>query len=164
MLGAWRLDDALLISPLDVMGEQAKIAVPCAFPEEYDLDVVVTRYDGIAAFYVGLMTAGRRTLIHLDSHGPCLVALGPVDGKPLEENPTRRIRNVPVLPTDEPVRVRCEVRKSGVRVLANDTVILDWKGDLARLGTDGAWWTEGCAMLAVWETRFHISEFRMIPR
>ena len=65
----------------------------------------------------------------------------------------------------QPVTMRIEVRKDGVKATAGDWVVLNYRGPLERLGNVERFefWTDQSLVIGIWRTAIRISKLQVRP-
>lgn len=107
----------------------------CDPPPEYDLELVATRIRGEDGLYVGLVST--------DCH--FAVGLGGRDGTAIDmldgENPNETTRAGDIFADGAKVFIHIQVRVTHIKVVANGEILIDWKGDIRRIGA-ADWWAD----------------------
>jgi predicted esterase len=134
--GTWALEGKTLISPST---EFARLQVPIAVPEEYDLEVVAQRSDAGKpdTLVIGLVGGGAQFMVGLDGNTGTKSGLDAIDGKRFVENETTR--DGALLSADKPSTILVAVRKDRVTVSVDGKAVLEWKADYSRVSVRSAW-------------------------
>ncbi len=131
----WTLVGGALVSP--ATPGASRIAIPYIPPDEYDLELSISREAGGAGGWIGLVGARRQFELHFDAIKGRTWGLGNIDGKPHQDNETRR--DLRVFEDETPRTVLCEIRKNRVRISVQGKVIIDWPADYGRVSTNEKW-------------------------
>ena len=131
--GTWLRNGADLVSLAD---EYSRIQIPYMPPDEYDLEISVTREDGNDTFGIGLVMGEHQAMIALDSYSPKVTGLHTLDGK--KANVNESTRRVDALKLKTRSKLLCSVRKDKITLTCDDKTILDWSGDPNRLAVQSA--------------------------
>lgn len=150
VVGTWQVEPAApggeptLLSPKEF---GARIEIPHRAPNAYRLTVVVTPLDEPNGLVLGQRAATGRFLALLDFRlgDGRASALENVDGRNVQENPTRV--DGAVFRRGRPALVVCTVRDDGVEVQVDGRPIIDWRGDPSRLSLAGYWATPDATAL-----------------
>ncbi len=158
--GIWGFLRRDLISP---EAPHARLQLPALPPEEYDLNLTVTRRRGFQAFHIGVVTAGKQALFSIDggSGNDTWLSLNPL-GEPASNT---TLLNEKLLPWKKSVPIRVTVRKSGVGLFVNGKNRIEWSGspqDLALPSSLRMPEPRVCFLGAV-ESVFMITECSLVP-
>jgi hypothetical protein len=161
--GEWRFDDKALVSPLD---EFARVQVPYAPPEEYDLRVVAERLQGDDTFVIGLPLPVGRTFINLDA-GPSVgyySGLQGIDAVPLIARDEGKVSGQ-VLKDGKPNTIVCKVRKQSLTLMVNGRFLVEYSGDYRRLECGPDWDSPQAkaVILGSWQTSYRLTEVELTP-
>lgn len=134
--GEWTFDGRTLVCARK--RPWARIQIPYAPPDEYDLTVVAERKDGLEAINIGLVRGGAQFHAVVDGFAfkGLQSGLSTIDGRFADNNETTVKGQL--LANDAAGTVVCEVRKGGVRMRVDGKLVFDWKGDFKRLGNHPA--------------------------
>jgi hypothetical protein len=162
--GLWHNWDGPLYTPRE---RAARLQIPVNVPESYVLRAEVTRVRGNGLFGLGLVVAGRQTLLAIDAGGgaqPGRTGLNLLDGKRSAANESTRTASV--LPLEKTVRLECRVAPGRIALTAGDRPVIDWRGNARRLSNDAGWNVpnEQWLFLAAHESTFHIRALTLEPR
>jgi hypothetical protein len=155
----WKSVDGKLISPPDPM---ARVQVPYAPPEEYDLHLVVERnQQAPESVNLGLVAGGSRVMVYIDGWDGTRSCLGALRGA-TEAEATYKGK---ILEEDRPNTIVCSVRKKRLTVTVNGTAIIDWVADYRRTCLDPSWTTPNpkALVLGTYRTRYLISKCLLVP-
>ena len=157
--GEWGFQDRALITPSD---RNARVQILCTPPEEYDLNVLVTRKRGVNSLGIGLVVGGRQTMVALDGNDGATswIFTNPEDHS---LNPTTYVGRL--LRYNRATRVSCSVRKTGIRVTVDGKTAIDWKGDTNDLYLLPHYLVPHRQSLVFgsWESSFRIDELTLVP-
>ena len=155
--GDWRLvGSALAVLP----GNGARLQIPHSPPDEYDLELVVTRLSGNGPLDVGLVSGPAIWNVSIDgwpNRGVPIAGLHLLDGKPGFENETTRPG--PFLTPQTPVTLRCRVRRGGVALECAGRPVFEWTGARERLSLHPGWQVlprKDRLFLGAWQSAFRI--------
>jgi len=154
----WSFNGRTLVVPA---ANPSHCLVPYMPPEEYDLRVVAARKAGPDNLSLGMVAGGKNFQLVLGGWGGELVAAQLVDGKWGNANETTT--KFKVFPDDKPKTIDVRVRKSSLTVFVDHQKIMDWSGDLKRLGLAGPARFPRALGIASVQTCFHISEMWLTP-
>jgi hypothetical protein len=167
VLGEWSLENGALVSPS--IKDYARVRIPYAPPEEYDLELVVRREGAMEALSIGLVGGGRQFLLTVDAKHyenaklihPVCTLLRAIDGT---WDP-KAVYPRPVLRGDGPVTILCSVRKDRVDVSVDGQRVLLWNAEYARVSLPPAWTvpTKQTLLLGVFECRYVIRKIVLRP-
>jgi hypothetical protein len=157
--GDWGFQDRALVTSSIKWG---RLQVPCVPPEEYDLQLTVTRKKGANSFNIGLGVDGRQTMVVLDGQdGVTSWLYTHMEDSPVKETAVsgRTLRY------NTRTQVTCAVRKSGIAVKVDGKSVIDWKGNLLDLYLEPAWQVPSskALILGSYESAFLIDEVRLTP-
>lgn len=161
--GTWSKEATVL----RVMGDTqfGKLAVPCEAPAEYKLSMRIVRESGgnIAndAFVLNVPVKNHGVEVVFDSYGSTVSGI--VYDRLLPNDP-RNVTAVrrPVISSAEPVDLEVVVRKTGIKVLSGDKVLMDWAGNTDRLSVRTEWGVPGSLIgLCSWNSRFRIEKLQL---
>jgi hypothetical protein len=160
VVGNWTLDSGALVSP---KGYNARLQIPYAPPENYDLTVTAKRFDGNDTLVIGLVVAGRQTAVVLDGWRGTTSGLDLLDGLRADGNESTIRRRV--FSNGRPTTINCSVRNNHIVVHSGDEVVIDWQGDPQRLSTYKAWHVPNanCLIVGCFLTRYEITELTITP-
>ena len=134
--GQWRLDDAALVSP-STEGS-AKIALPGDVPEAYRLVIVGERAGGNGSIAVALPVAGQSVEVLFEGYKERLTGLNQVDGQSPQRNATAYRQ--PIFTPGKPTTMEFIVERSGIRIICDEKVVIDWQGEPERLSLGRRGW------------------------
>jgi hypothetical protein len=162
--GDWKLSNGSLISP-PVTG--ARLVLPVDPPPRYALSLLVERIEGPSDFLVSLPIGGQTGTVEVDFAGRSS-GIDTLDWQRPEQNPTRHDGQV-LLP-GKTVQLDYIVTPDSIRVLADGSPIVDWKGDPRRLTPSPAFIhlalsADERARLGIgaWGTQFKVSQAVLRP-
>jgi hypothetical protein len=108
------------------------LEIPYAFPAEYDLTLRVERKEGVRNLFIVLPFPSGKCSVTIDQEDTGdLVGLSLIDGLRAIENETAK--RMKLLARGKTSTVTYVMRKTGVSLVVDGKVILDWKGALNRL-------------------------------
>lgn len=158
--GLWKSTDGKLVSPAIPL---ARIEIPYAPPEEYDLRLVVQKENRPDAHSVdiGLVAGNSRVLVIIDGWSGTLSCLSLVDGKFLEEASYKG----KAIAGGAPSTIVCSVRKNRLAVTVDGKTILDWAADYRRVSLEEVWKTPNAKALFVgsYQTCYQFSKIEIVP-
>jgi hypothetical protein len=133
--GVWKLESRGLLSP--VADNFARLHLPYAPPEEYDLKVVLERKEkgvvtGAGGFYVGLVKGDKHFGVELDS-GEAISRIFVQPSVPGTEY------KGPLLSDGKSHIVVYKVRKAKVEVKVDDKSVLNWDADYDKVYFNVVW-------------------------
>lgn len=159
--GQWRFEGPTLVAPVK---EFARIQVPYAPPEEYELQIVLEKPPVVQGLVIGLPAGDKHGLLILDmaAQDSALSFLA-IEGVKLEDNPT--IHRGLVLEDGKPNTLSVRARKTGIQVECNGVTIIDWEGDKARLAGQDAWSFPNKAQFGIgcWNIEMRITKLELKP-
>jgi hypothetical protein len=127
--GEWTLNGKVLTSP--AAHKRARIQLPGALPEEYDLLVLAERLEGGGAINLGLVQGSVAFCATIDGWDLGVSGLSLLDGRYANENESAF--RAGVMKTRKPALIVCSIRKEGVTVTVDGRKIVDWKGPSSKL-------------------------------
>lgn len=160
VLGAWTLKDGRLESPKQYA---ARIELPGDAPEEYLLTVVAEPLDEPNGLILGQRLGGQRFLILLDyaSSDPKASAIENIDGRNVGNETTFRDN---LFRQGKPSKIVSAVRTSGVRVIVDGDVVIDWKGRPDQLSLADYWTTpRDLPFLGAYDCRYKFHRVGLTP-
>lgn len=161
VLGAWTLKDGALESPKQYA---ARIELPGDAPEEYLLTVVAEPLDERPnGLILGQRLGGRRFVVLLDyaDSDPRASAIENVDGRNVGNETTFRDN---LFRAGHPSTILCAVRKTGVRVIVDGNVIIDWSGRPDQLSLSDYWKTpRDLLFLGAYDSRYKLHQVKLTP-
>jgi hypothetical protein len=157
--GEWREEEGALISPNS--SDRPRIELPFAPPQSYDLSLDVEKFEGATGLQIGLVSGAARWSVFLD--GPTGSGLMRIDSKDYHVNITSC--RAPVFAVGEARKVVCRVRPSQVQVVCNGTLIVNFRGDFARVSAPDEWATPHVGLLSIGanEATYRISNVVLTP-
>ncbi|HVC92866.1 MAG TPA: PA14 domain-containing protein [Pirellulales bacterium] len=158
--GTWQFKDGQLVMP-DVAG--ARLEIRHQVPEEYTLTAVVECVSHKDALVIGLVVGDWPTMVVVDGWGTRVSGLSVVDGRLTDANVTKNLGHF--LRDGPRNKIVCKVRKTQIHVTCNETVIVNWSGDVARLSLDPNWRIPNPRHLFVGAhfSPFRVSELSLVP-
>ncbi len=158
--GTWTKTAEGLVSPGRPF---ARVLIPYAPPEEYDVAAVVERQGDSNSINLGLAVGERQFLVILDAKqgAEYLSGLDLVDGKPFMGNETT-VKGA-FFVQGKPGTVVCSVRKDRVTVTVDGRKAIDWKADYTRLSLFSAWSVahKNCLLLGSWTSVIRVSKLEL---
>jgi serine/threonine protein kinase len=158
--GNWQRNGQQLVAPETVF---ARITVPFAPPEEYDLELQGMPISGYNEIGIGLIAGGRQFMFKVDcfKNKGSFSGLALYNGKEPFENGVSNQGQF--LETGKTVRINIRVRKTGIDADIDGTSVLRWKGDLSLLSMPEklAMPDENSLFLSVQDTKFLIDHFQL---
>ena len=157
--GTWKKEGGNLVSSTQAF---SRIQVPYSPPEEYDLQVDLTRISGQQDISIGLVYRGKQ----------CHVALDRYNGKQSDLMVDMRTNTNGVarfsgkaIDVGERHTVTCEVRKDHVRVLLGDKELLTYRGEPSWSGMNEFWRVSDrdALMVGAHQTLVHIHAIKLTP-
>jgi len=158
--GTWTLQDGELESPKQYA---ARIELPGDAPKEYLLTVIAEPLDEPNGLILGQRLGGRRFLVLLDfaNSDPRASAIENVDGHNVGNATTFRDN---LLRKGRPSKIVCAVRETGVRVIVDGNVVIDWKGRPDQLSLSDYWKTPRDALfLGAYDCRYKFHRVGLTP-
>ncbi|HXT60941.1 MAG TPA: hypothetical protein VN699_20040 [Pirellulales bacterium] len=159
--GEWRLDGASLVSPGEDPG---LLQLPAVLPENYRLEVVAARESGNDHFSFTLPVGGAQTTLIVDAYEGKLSGLQTIDGKKIKlagENETRR--EASIFADGQPKPIVVTVRKNRVQMVCDGQPLVDWAGDVSRLGPNEKLPYKDRIYLGGWYSRYRITKAVLTP-
>lgn len=105
-----------------------------SLPPEYDMEFVVERLSGKSALRIGYVSGAAQGVVRIDSVK---------DGSGIEyldgETPNETFQKQPIFNGQGPCWITIKVRVDGIEVLANGNRVVDYEGDIRRIGTQKDW-------------------------
>jgi serine/threonine protein kinase len=154
--GDWSLDGPVLVAR---PGSHVRCQLPVLPPEEYDLRIVLTRVQGEDAVAFGLAQGGTQWVTFVDKvpQEGFLAGLENLDG-----GQSTLVRGQQIV-NDHPVTFDIRVRKGGFSVLKDGKPLMQWQGNLNRLGNHVRWVMKNprTLFLGQWGTTTHYSEIKL---
>jgi len=136
--GDWTVQAGALVSPST---HGALLQIPFSPPDEYTLEVTIQRESGCDGVAFGLVAGGRQVALSIDSwpNRGSITALDTIGGHRgfCPHNGTGV--KTKVLAPGEPVTLVVSVRKSGIAVMADDRLLIDWSGESKQCGLASDW-------------------------
>ncbi|HYE97830.1 MAG TPA: serine/threonine-protein kinase, partial [Planctomycetota bacterium] len=115
----------------------ARLQIPYAPPEEYDLRVVFTRREGRLDVNLLLWLGDRACAWQMGAYGDEIFGFSLVAGRPVQENPTTQ-RRPGGLQNGRRTTALVQVRRGGVRAYVDQQLVAEW-ADLRSIEPDPAW-------------------------
>ena len=130
--GEWILDRLRLASPAS---GPARINLPVTVPDQYQIQAKVERKQGSQEFYLGLIVGGFPCAVLIDAEQMRQAGIDGLDGKVAVDpgNIVSRRYPSPLLPSGQPVQIRCSVLRDTILVSCGDREVIRWHGDPRRL-------------------------------
>jgi hypothetical protein len=140
----WSFNQGSLIATRRGWGQLPRVKVPYIPPDEYDLDLEVTRLAAVhtkggQALRIGLAGGQNRFQVIVDGGMPFRTSICHVDVQNPESKDNPTVVTATVLSTGRRTKIRCEVRNEGVKVSADGKTLIDWRGGFDRISIDKAW-------------------------
>jgi hypothetical protein len=157
--GKWTLESNGLTC---VGNEFSRIQIPYVMPAEYDLVYNIERLNHGDFLVLGLVSESTAFGAVIDAAGKSL--LERVDG--LGDNATNpTIGKGLSFPTGRAVTIKVVVRKTGVTVTADNTLLISYQGPLRRLSPNPDWSVPGGKLpyIGSWHGGFRIQSVNLIP-
>lgn len=162
--GCWRFDSAVLMGQGGgTPPEWGVLPIPYAPPPEYVFEAVVERVSGDHCFALGLAAEGRQFNAGIDvGHGE-FTELADLDHRPPGMNETARRGSV--LTNNRRHTIRCEVRKSGVKLSCDGQQLIDYHGGYQRLSLIPVLTLPDprCLFLIAIDSTFRIHQLELTP-
>lgn len=159
--GFWQFDGDTLISPAD---ERGVVQIPAVLPEEYRLEFEAMRESGGDHLSFTLPLGGVQTTVVLDAHSGTLSGLQTIDGKNIRLAGQNETRYEGSLFADGDWKsIVISVRKNHVHVACQGQTIIDWTGDVRRLGPMEELPYKDRLYLGAWNSRYWISKIELTP-
>lgn len=158
--GVWFFDKGDLRSPVEV---EARLQVPAKPPKSYRLRMAVERLQGSEMLGVGLIVAGRQTMVSIDGFNSQFAGIHNLDGQPSNHNESTK--QGAFLPLKKRVDLDCRVGENEIHLEIDKTPVVDWRGDPARLSLSPDWPVPHTDWLFVsaYLSEFDISSFTIEP-
>jgi len=135
--GDWTSKGTAIVAP---PGSYASVIVPYKLPEEYVVELDVTRRLGQGSLALVLVRDGRPFAIYIDSlvrGGRVVTGISRLDGRRAHNNETTINRRI--LFRNQPSKVVVEVTKAGIRLQCDGRELFHWQGDSSRLSLSPNW-------------------------
>lgn len=160
-VGKWqKTSDALTVDA----AQGARLALPVSPQGDYDFRVSFTRRSGQHSVGLVVIHGGRQVVFEVDAWGQHLAGFQNIDGRSIQENPSRR-ENVR-LDNNKKYTLTVEVRRGQLRGLLDDKEIAKIQSDGSNLSLPDVWSLPDSKHLGLvaWEcdTTFHTVEYRSI--
>lgn len=110
----------------------ARVQIPYAPPDEYDLTLVAERREGLEAINIGLARGDRQFHAVVDGWSGTMSGLSMIDNRWASGNETTARGRL--LENGKPATIVVRVRNEGVSMTVEGKTVFDWKGDYSRLG------------------------------
>lgn len=140
--GRWQFIDGKLVSPAVFM---ARVEIPYAPPEEYDLTVVVECEGKQDSLNFGLVAGDARVLAVIDGWNPPRTILSRIE----DQAETEAVHLGQAIVPGKPNTVVCSVRKNRLTVKVNDQLLIDWQADYKRVSLENVWSTPNAKALVL---------------
>jgi hypothetical protein len=156
--GRWQFIDGKLVSPPVFM---ARVEIPYAPPEEYDLTVVVECEGKQDSFNIGLVTPESRVLAVIDGWNPPMSILSQIQDQGADE---ACFKGKVIVPGKSNTIV-ASVRKNRLSISVNDKALIDWEADYKRVSLENVWGTPNSRVLFVgaYLSIFRITKISLAP-
>lgn len=145
----------------------ARLQIPYAPPDEYDLFIVAERVRGRETLEIGNLADGGQFLVSLDGAywTGGLSGLEMLDGYRADWLRNETARPGHVFTNGVPRAITCEVRKMGVRVLIDGQETIDWRGDPTRLAISPNWAvpSDKALLIGAYNSIFRITRLSLHP-
>ncbi|MFN0016779.1 MAG: PA14 domain-containing protein [Pirellulaceae bacterium] len=156
--GKWEMVDGKL------EGRDGGVMLPVEVPQDYQLDLTVEHLMKDGFFVLGIVVAGHQTEIVVDWEigGSRATGFHLLDGRAADNNESSY--RGPIFQIGRPCHLRCIVRGNYVQFLADGKVIIQWRGDPARLMVSHDWSVPDRKSLFIsssWD--FRISRIELTP-
>lgn len=158
--GTWALNDGQLESPKEY---GARIELPADAPGEYLLTIVAEPLDAPNGLILGQRSGDHRFLVLLDyaSSDPRSSAIENVDGRNVGNETTFRDN---LFRKNKPSKILVAVRESGVRVIVDGAVVIDWRGEPDQLTLSDYWKTpRPLLFLGAYDCRYKFHRVGLAP-
>ena len=158
--GVWRFDGGTLLTP---RVQWARLQVPCAPPEEYDLRIVALREQGSDSLNIGFIYGGRQGMLMVDGNGGSTSWVDLTTPYDLSANETAAAGSR--LRENRRATIVIAVRRSGVAVSVDGEKVISWGGPPAELKLISGYRIprEDALFVGSWETVFRIFEVSLVP-
>lgn len=159
VLGEWRLQDDMLVSP-EV--RFARIMIPYTLPKQYDLEIVVKWIQGYGELNIGLVSGGEQFRVGFGSYDTW-TGIDLIDGLPMRANGTGRSGRI--ILRSKTATILCSVRKGSVTVTCDGQPLIQWRGDSKRLSLPTDWQLpkKNVGYLGSQRTMFQFLKVTLIP-
>jgi hypothetical protein len=121
--GEFTLTGRSLLTPTAT--PQARLQIPYAVPDEYELRIVASRKSGNGAFFICLAKGEKQFEIVLDGWGGNATGVDLIDGKMGVENATAYKGKL--FTDDKPKTIVCKVQNNNFAVTFDGKQIISWK-------------------------------------
>lgn len=142
----------------------ARILLPYAPSREYDFRVSFTRNSGVHSIALIFPCGNGQATFEPDAWGQHLAGIQMIDGQDLRANRSRA--GSVTLTNGQRYTAVIEVRRSGVRALLDDRLIMEYQGDGSNLSVPAVWRVSQSTALGLGayqsDTTFHSAEVRNI--
>lgn len=156
--GSWQFDGHSLITPQNSRGA---LQLPVVLPEEYRLEAIAARESGDDNLTFTVPIGGKQSNLIIDGYKGTLSGLQPIDGKSIDVNETRH--EASLFADGQPKAISITVRKNGVQMVCDGRTLVDWTGDVSRLGRPDKLPYEDRAYLGDWYSRYRITKLEVTP-
>ncbi len=160
--GTWTRTPEGLVSPGKPF---ARVSVPYAPPEEYDVTLVAERLGDSNSVNLGLAVGDIQFLVILDAFlgGEFLSGIELIDGKAFMSNETT-VKGA-FFAKGVPSTVVCAVRKERITVSVDGRKAIDWKADFRRLSLMQGWSVphKNGMLLGSWTSVVRIRRLELLP-
>jgi len=168
--GAWKIEGGKLITPTGSNPARFDhLRIPYMPPAEYDLRLLAEWKGEIPAYSqsldIGLVGPSGHFSVVLDAWGGGVFVNAIDNAMPYEHETAYKTQ---VFSPDKPRSIVCSVRRGGVSVTLDGTVVLKWSGDMTKLKATVFAYAYGpitdlrCFSLSSWVT-YHISKLELVP-
>jgi hypothetical protein len=154
--GSWRVAKNQLVCS---RSPEARIQLPFAPPDEYDLKIVVERRSSDnVSFHVGLVGNRRQFLATIDGFGIPRTAIELIDGAASEMKGTHH--DIQLLKWRKRSTIVCSVRRSRLKIDVDGRTAIDWEADFGRVSLPPQWRVreDQVIFLGTWNSEFFIYE------
>ncbi len=156
--GDWQYDGSSLVSP----GAGAGILqLPVIVPADYQLEAVAQRVTGGDSLAFTLPIVGAQATVVLDGYQGTLPGLQTIDGKNIDANESKR--EASIFGDGKPHAIRIIVQKNSVRALCDEKPLVEWSGDVNRLGRSGEAPYKDRIYLETWNSGYRLTDIRVTP-
>jgi hypothetical protein len=162
VLGDWRMDRGELLVPR--INDGARMQFPGKVPQEYDLDLEVTRNGVGNELAIGLVYQGKQCTANIDRYSARATDIVADTGQ--GRNPVvAHSGEGDVLRNAVRSRVKCKVRKESITVEVNGREIVTYRGDATWTGINPGWAVpdKQALILGAWWADFRIHSFKLTP-
>lgn len=140
----------------------ARIALPYQPKTEYDFRVSFTRTSGVHSIAMMFVCGPGQGTFEVDAWGQHLAGLQMIDGRSLQDNPTRAENHT--LRNGQRYTMMIQVRRERVRAYLDDQLVSEHKTDGSDLSVNGVWRMPDATTLGIGAyqaaTTFHRVEVR----